>query len=57
MYDNSGAVLGSVLGGGAGVGALALTGVDAVWLPLAAFALVGAGMALLRTLPKRVTAD
>jgi len=57
VYDNSGAVLGSVLGGGAGAGALAFTGVDAIWLPLAAFALVGAGMALLRTLPKRVRED
>lgn len=54
MYDNSGAVLGSVLGGGAGAGVLATTGVDVIWLPLAAFALVGAGMALLRTLPRRV---
>jgi 4-hydroxybenzoate polyprenyltransferase len=57
VYDNSGAVLGSVLGGGAGAGALAVTGVDALWLPLAAFAMVAAGMALLRTLPKRVQED
>lgn len=37
-------------GGGAG---LAATGMNIVWIVLAGFALLGAGMALLRMLPRR----
>jgi hypothetical protein len=47
MYNNAGAA--------AGGGGLALTGLtgNAVWLFLAAFALIAMGMALLRTVPRR----
>lgn len=53
MYQNPGAVLGGAAGAGAGAGVLATTGWDALWLPMAGFALVAAGMALLRTMPRR----
>lgn len=49
MYDK--AVTG--LGPTVGIGTLAHTGLDVVWLALAAFALIAAGMALLRTVPRR----
>ncbi len=48
MYDKGIAGVGA----GGGVGALAYTGVDLVWLLLAAFALLAAGMAILRILPR-----
>ena len=38
---------------GAGAAGLAATGVNVVWLVLAAFALLGAGIALLRLVPRR----
>jgi len=38
--------------GGGGV-ALAATGLNVVWLLLAGFALLGAGLALLRIVPRR----
>ena len=44
----------SVAGSGAIAGSgLAMTGLNVVWLSLAAFALVAAGSALLRVLPRR----
>jgi hypothetical protein len=49
MYDK--AVTG--LGPTVGIGTLAYTGVDLIWLALAGFALVAAGMAILRTVPRR----
>jgi len=49
MY-NGAAGVGAV---GAGTAGLAATGVNVVWLVLAAFALLGAGIALLRLVPRR----
>ena len=49
MYNNAGG-----LAAGAGsMGALAATGLNIMWLLLAAFALLGAGMAIMRLVPKR----
>ena len=48
MYNHSG-----VLGAGAATGSLAFTGFNAIWLVLASFALMTAGTALLRIIPKR----
>lgn len=51
MYTHHGAAGATgVAGGGA---ALAVTGLNVVWLLLAGFALLGAGLALLRMLPRR----
>ena len=49
MYDKAISGLGSTIG----IGTLAHTGVDVVWLGLGGFALVAAGMAVLRTVPRR----
>ena len=49
MYDKAISGLGSTIG----IGTLAYTGVDLVWLALGGFALVAAGMAVLRTVPRR----
>jgi LPXTG-motif cell wall-anchored protein len=46
MYDNPYAP-------GAAGGVLAMTGTNSVWLALAAFALIAAGAALMRVVPKR----
>ncbi|AZC13705.1 MULTISPECIES: hypothetical protein [unclassified Microbacterium] len=43
----------SSMGAGAGAGALAATGFDSLWLGLAAFALIAAGMAVMRIVPRR----
>jgi hypothetical protein len=48
MYTSTG--LGAVAVGGAG---LAATGANLMWVVLAGFALVGAGSALLRLIPRR----
>lgn len=49
MYNTAGG-----LATGAGtLGGLAATGVNVVWLLLAAFALLGAGMAIMRLVPRR----
>lgn len=48
MYNCTSATVACGAGGG-----LAATGLNIVWLLLAAFALLGAGMALLRLIPKR----
>lgn len=54
MYNNvlpaSGA---GVVVAGTGAGALAFTGANSLWLGLAAFALIAAGSAVLRVIPKR----
>lgn len=50
MYQTSGVA--GVAASGAG---LAATGVNATWLLLGAFALLGAGLALLRIVPRRQT--
>ncbi|GAA3514528.1 hypothetical protein [Actinocatenispora rupis] len=42
-----------VLAAAGGAGTLALTGVDLFWIVLAGFALLGAGMAILRLIPRR----
>ena len=47
MYTSAG--VGAVAVGGAG---LATTGANVMWLVLAAFALIGAGSALLRLIPR-----
>jgi hypothetical protein len=50
MYNQAG----SAISTGAGAGVLAYTGAPAIiWLLLCAFALIAAGSALLRILPKR----
>lgn len=49
MYGKSGLVGGTALGGSG----LAYTGVNTLWLVLSAFALLGAGLALLRLIPRR----
>jgi hypothetical protein len=51
MYNNSVSVLGASAVGGAG--ALAFTGANVVWLALGAFALIAAGIAILRIVPRR----
>lgn len=50
MY-NSPAVASAGAAGTAGT--LAMTGLNVVWLLLAAFALLGAGMAIMRLVPRR----
>ncbi|WP_165492057.1 hypothetical protein [Egibacter rhizosphaerae] len=40
----------------AGIGALAYTGSDLLWLAVGAFALIAAGSAVLRIIPRRVQA-
>lgn len=48
MYDKAG-VAGAAMGTG---GALALTGANVVWISLAGFAMLAAGMAILRIVPR-----
>lgn len=43
----------SSTGAGAGAGVLAATGFDSLWLGLAAFALIAAGTAVMRIVPRR----
>lgn len=43
----------SSAGAGIGGGVLAATGADSLWLGLAAFALLAAGTAILRIVPRR----
>lgn len=50
MYNHAG-VLGTSAAAGAGM--LPFTGVNAIWLLLASFALLSAGTAILRIVPKR----
>lgn len=45
--------LSALSGTAGGATALAYTGVDVLWIVLAAFTLVSAGFALLRVLPRR----
>jgi hypothetical protein len=47
MYENGG-----IAAGAAGLGTLAATGFEMVWLALAAMALVAAGAALWRIVPR-----
>ena len=49
MYNN----ISSSAGAGVGAGALAMTGFNSVWLGLAAFALIAAGTAIMRIVPRR----
>lgn len=49
MYNCTTATTGACAAGGG----LATTGLNIVWLLLAAFALLGAGMAVMRLVPKR----
>lgn len=51
MYNNVSAPLATATG--TGTTALAVTGADMFWYVLAGFALIAAGMALLRILPRR----
>lgn len=50
MYNSNHAVIagGAVVGGG-----LAATGLDIMWVIMAAFAVIAVGVALLRIVPKR----
>jgi 4-hydroxybenzoate polyprenyltransferase len=48
MYNTAGTA-----GAAATVGGLAATGLNVMWLLLAAFALLGAGMAIMRLVPRR----
>lgn len=50
MYNN----IASSAGAGTGAGMLAVTGTNSLWLGLAAFALIAAGTALMRIVPRRV---
>ena len=50
MYISHGAV-GATAAAGGGI-ALATTGLDVVWIVLAGFALLGAGLALMRIVPR-----
>ncbi|WP_182526537.1 hypothetical protein [Nocardioides dongkuii] len=53
MYDTPTPLLpATVPAGMAGAGALALTGSDLVWIVLAVFALIAAGSALWRVIPR-----
>jgi hypothetical protein len=58
MYNNilpaSGA---GVMVAGTGAGALALTGANDLWYGLAAFALIAAGSAILRIIPKKAAEE
>jgi hypothetical protein len=49
MYNN----FGSSAAAGTGAGVLASTGFNSIWVGLAAFALIAAGTALMRIVPKR----
>jgi hypothetical protein len=49
MYNHGGAVA----GGGAAIGTLPFTGLNLIWLVLAAFALISAGTAIMRVAPRR----
>ncbi|WP_181373551.1 MULTISPECIES: hypothetical protein [Microbacterium] len=49
MYNN----IASSTGAGAGAGMLAMTGTNSLWLALAAFALIAAGTAVMRIVPRR----
>lgn len=49
MYDKGAAVLGTSIG----VGMLPHTGIDLLWLLLGAFALIAAGTAMFRIVPRR----
>jgi hypothetical protein len=51
MYNSPAAA--SAAGTAGTVGGLAMTGLNVVWLLLAAFALLGAGMAVMRLVPRR----
>jgi hypothetical protein len=53
MYNNASAPAAA----GVGAGTLAMTGADAFWLALAAFALIAVGAALMRIVPRRVKAS
>jgi hypothetical protein len=50
MYTTHGAAGATAAAGGGA--ALAVTGLNVVWIMLAAFALLGAGLALLRIVPR-----
>jgi hypothetical protein len=51
MYTPS-SVLGVGVGAGAASASLAATGINIVWLVLASFALLGAGLAVMRIVPR-----
>ena len=50
MYNSPATAAGA---GTTAIGGLAMTGLNVVWLLLAAFALLGAGMAVMRLVPRR----
>jgi hypothetical protein len=49
MYNN----VATSAGAGTGAGMLAMTGSNSLWLALAAFALIAAGTAIMRIVPRR----
>ena len=52
MYDKGTAVLGTSVGATAAAGMLPHTGIDLLWLLLASFALIAAGLAIWRVVPR-----
>jgi LPXTG-motif cell wall-anchored protein len=54
MYDKGTAVLGTSVGAGVAGGMLPHTGIDLLWLVLGAFALIAAGLAVWRVVPRTV---
>ncbi|MBM9458430.1 hypothetical protein JK386_00765 [Nocardioides sp. zg-536] len=52
MYDAPTSLLPATVPAGLAGGALALTGADLVWILLAVFALIAAGSALWRVIPR-----
>ena len=53
MYNSVLPASGAGVVAGAGAGALAFTGSNSLWLALSAFALIAAGTAILRVIPKK----
>jgi LPXTG-motif cell wall-anchored protein len=53
MYDKGTAVLGTSIGATVAGGMLPHTGIDLLWLLLGAFALIAAGLAIWRVVPRR----
>lgn len=53
MYNSILPASGAGVVAGASAGALAFTGSDSLWLGLSAFALIAAGTAILRVIPKK----
>jgi len=53
VYDKGTAVLGTSIGAGVAGGMLPHTGIDLFWMLLGAFALIAAGLAIWRVVPRQ----